>query len=422
MVWVITNRAVLATLSVLLLCKAGNAAPPDASATQNELSQIEQTLAGSKQRQQDLLSSMTTAQKEADALSAKLVASAALVENNRQLAKSADIALQKLQARMIVITSDLAQRQDALSGLLAGLQKLDQNPPPALVVEPENVLGALRGAMMFGAVVPDLRVRADGLKSTLAELHVIEADTSAQRKTAEAAVTGLETAEAEMNTLQAEKKQQALAAKADLGNEKARAEALAKQASTLRDLLAKLEKQRQDDEAQKSAEAKAAAALAQKQAEAEAKVPLLSFAASRGKLAYPVQGRLVKAFGEDTGLGTLLQGLALSSDAGVTVISPASGKVEFAGAFRSYGQLLILDAGQGYLVLLAGMQHITADIGQTIKAGEPIGTMGAGPSTLALLGPEQQSPNPVLYIEFRKDNEPIDPSPWWALDRKEALK
>ena len=108
--------------------------------------------------------------------------------------------------------------------------------------------------------------------------------------------------------------------------------------------------------------------------------------------------------------------------AAANVMAPVSGKVEFAGSFRSYGQLLILNAGQGYLVLLAGMKQISAEMGQVVRVGEPIGMMGDGPSTLALLGDEKDRSHPVFYVEFRKDNAPVDSTPWWSTGRKEAMK
>jgi septal ring factor EnvC (AmiA/AmiB activator) len=74
------------------------------------------------------------------------------------------------------------------------------------------------------------------------------------------------------------------------------------------------------------------------------------------------------------------------------------------------------------LVLLAGMKQISAEMGQVVRVGEPIGTMGDGPSTLALLGDEKDRSHPVFYVEFRKDNAPVDSTPWWATGRKEAMK
>jgi murein hydrolase activator len=142
----------------------------------------------------------------------------------------------------------------------------------------------------------------------------------------------------------------------------------------------------------------------------------------RGKLNYPVQGNILKQYGEDNGLGSPLEGVAIAVAANQNVISPVNGKVEFAGPFRSYGQLLIINAGEGYLVLLAGMKQISAEMGQSIRAGEPVGMMGEGPSSIALIGGDTELSRPVLYTEFRKNNEPVDPSPWWLGGRKEAMK
>ena len=150
--------------------------------------------------------------------------------------------------------------------------------------------------------------------------------------------------------------------------------------------------------------------------------PRMPLSSLKGQLALPVQGSIIKQFGQDNGLGSPLEGLALATDPHANVNAPVDGKIEFAGPFRSYGQLLILNAGEGYLVLLAGMKQISAEMGQTVKAGEPVGAMGEGPSTLALLGDDTNHDRPIFYVEFRKDNAPVDPTPWWDDGKKEAMK
>jgi septal ring factor EnvC (AmiA/AmiB activator) len=94
--------------------------------------------------------------------------------------------------------------------------------------------------------------------------------------------------------------------------------------------------------------------------------------------------------------------------------------VVYAGPFRSYGQLLILNAGGGYHVLLAGMERISVDLGQFVLTGEPVAVMSGGSqaSPTGVAGPKQ----PVLYVEFRKDGAPIDPSPWWATNEGEKVR
>ena len=395
----------------------------DANGAQDELSQIHENLDGSKARQDMLTQSIIEAQKAADAISDKLVEQASKVEENRLAFEAADQKLAILEAKSVVLNSDLAARQDELSALLAGLQRLDLDPPPALIVEPANVLGALRGAMMFGAVVPQLRDKAKTVQTNLDDLAAIHDESEIEREARSAAIAALNASQAELLQLQSEKKTQAAQAASDLQNEKARAAELASKAKSLEDLLAALDKKKRDDAAKQLAEAKAAeqaAADAKRQADELTMRSALPLSAARGKLLLPVNGQITKHFGDDTGLGTTLQGMAISADANMNVISPVAAKVEFAGPFRSYGELLILNAGEGYLVLLAGMKQISVELGQTIKAGEPLGQMGDGPSNLAVLG--ETAKTPELYIEFRKDNTAIDPAPWWAADRKEAMK
>jgi septal ring factor EnvC (AmiA/AmiB activator) len=396
---------------------------PEATNAQDELSQIHQNLDGSKARQDALTQSIIEAQKAADAISGKLVEQGKTVEENRLAFEAADQKLAILEAKSVLLNSDLAARQDELASLLAGLQRLDLDPPPALIVEPVNVLAALRGAMMFGAVVPELRDKAKAVQTSLDELSAIHDESQTECEARGKAIADLQASQDELSRLQAEKKAQAEKAAGDLRAEKARAAELASKAKSLEDLLAALEKKKREDEAKQLAEAKAAeqaAADAKRKQDELIMQAALPLSAARGKLALPVNGRITRHFGDDTGLGTSLQGMAIGTEPNMNVISPVAAKVEFAGSFRSYGELLILNAGEGYLVLLAGMKQISVELGQTVKAGEPLGQMGDGPSNLAVLG--ETAKIPELYVEFRKDNTAIDPAPWWAADRKEAMK
>lgn len=405
------------TLVALLSTQVqARAETPDA-----QLGQVEQSLQASATKQSAMEADIDAAIKAQSEISEKLVALAKTMDNQQQAMVSADARLAKLESEAIIIRSDLAEKQDVLSELLAGLQRLEQNPPPALVVDPQDVLQALRGAMMFGAVVPDMRAQAEVLQAKLHRLVAIKTETATEKKNQQDALLALQSSQAELKTLQLQKKAFALTAAKDLEVEKLRAETLGKQAKNLKQLLASLEAGKLEAEKEKSAQAKARDDAEQLKQAALARPPMI-FNQARGKLAYPVQGDILKQFGDDNGLGSTLDGTAIATSANLNVISPIDGKVEFAGPFRSYGQLLILNAGEGYLVLLAGMKQISAEIGQSIKAGEPVGSMGDGPSSVALIGGETKNIRPVLYIEFRKNSEPVDPSPWWVGGRKEAMK
>jgi septal ring factor EnvC (AmiA/AmiB activator) len=211
------------------------------------------------------------------------------------------------------------------------------------------------------------------------------------------------------------------------GDEAARAAALAAQAQTLKDLIVGVTGAAGPargaaaipPENQSNDQRERLAALAFKDPARLA--PKIAFADTRGLLPLPVAGRFMRSFGAPDGFGGKTQGISLSARAGAAVSSPCDGWVAFAGPFRSFGQLLIINAGGGYYVLLAGMEKINVSLGQFVLAGEPVAVMGdaAAPSSAAIGG---GTSGPVLYIEFRKDGGSIDPSPWWVKTENEKAR
>jgi septal ring factor EnvC (AmiA/AmiB activator) len=136
--------------------------------------------------------------------------------------------------------------------------------------------------------------------------------------------------------------------------------------------------------------------------------PTIAFASAKGRLPLPAIGRRVLSFGEKTQYGGQSKGMVVETRHSAQVISPADGWVVYAGPFRSFGQLLIINPGSGYHILLAGMHQIDVQLGQFVLASEPVGTMAPAPKRAS------QDSAPVLYVEFRKDQKSIDPDPWWA--------
>jgi septal ring factor EnvC (AmiA/AmiB activator) len=147
--------------------------------------------------------------------------------------------------------------------------------------------------------------------------------------------------------------------------------------------------------------------------------PAIPFQLAKGKLPVPAQGRRVLSFGEKTQYGGQSKGLVRETRHNAQVTSPCDGWIVYAGEFRSYGQLLIINAGGGYHVLVAGLSQIDVQPGQFVLAAEPVGTMSGAPRTAQIttqVSAQDGAPSnsPVLYVEFRKDGQPIDPDPWWV--------
>jgi murein hydrolase activator len=386
-----------------------------------QLNSVEQDITFSTEAQEKIKNDVAAALKEQEEISAKLIGIAKQVQTQEAAVGAAEANVLKLRKEEITIRADLAEKQDVLSQLLAGLQRLEQNPPPALIVEPRDVLSALRGAMMFGSIVPELRGEAEALSRKLVRLEKIRGEVELEKIALNNSMVDLKTSQIDLGQLILQKKQLVFDSAGKLESEKKRAAELASKAKSLKQLVTELTAARLKEEAEKSKQASALEAERKRQAEALLKPPMV-FSASLGRLDYPAQGQILKRYGDDDGLGSSLRGMAVATQKSAQITAPVDGKVEFAGPFRSYGQLLILDPGEGYLVLLAGMTKISAEMGQTIRAGEPLGNMGDGPSSVTLLGDQVQEARPVLYVEFRKNGEAIDSAPWWIGGMKEASK
>jgi septal ring factor EnvC (AmiA/AmiB activator) len=312
-------------------------------------------------------------------------------------------------------------RRAVIGEVLAALQRIGHRPPPALIASPEDALQAVRTAMLLGAVLPEMRQQVEALANDLAELLNIRKIIAAERIRLNAEIASLGSESARMTALiEQRQKQQAESEKA-LEAERSRASGLARQVDNLKDLIAKLEQGldpaiRDAREAARSDSRPALSAFR----DPGRLVPAAAFASLRGQVPIPVNGVKLKQFGASDGSGGQEKGLSIATRAGAQVTAPADGWVVYAGPFRSYGQLLILNVGGGYHVLLAGMDRISVDLGQFVLTGEPVAIMGSSSHIAAILA--TGSSQPVLYIEFRKDGIPVDPGPWWAAGEGEKVR
>jgi murein hydrolase activator len=148
--------------------------------------------------------------------------------------------------------------------------------------------------------------------------------------------------------------------------------------------------------------------------------PKIAFQDTKGTLSLPAKGTPHKVFGAADGFGGRETGMSLETSKYALVTAPVDGWVSFAGSYRSYGQVLIINAGGGYRMVLTGLDKINVEIGQFVLAGEPVALMGEAPAVA--LATDAGITMPVLYIEIRKDGTPIDPGPWWVKSDGEKVR
>jgi septal ring factor EnvC (AmiA/AmiB activator) len=361
-------------------------------------------------------------------LNAQLIDVSARVRGIETKIDDAEARLRPLDARETQIRDSLSSRTAEITEVLSALQRAGRRAPPALLVTPEDALKSLRTAMLLGSIVPEMRARAQQLVSDLGELVTLRKTIATERDQLALDRDKIKEDQTRLASLIDERQKKQSAAEKDMEAESSRAIALAGQVDNLQGLISKVELD------VKSA-AKAAATADLRGAPAALNdgkpnlaalkdpgrlSPALAFASAKGLLALPVNGAKIREFGGSDGVGGVEKGISLASRPGAQVTTPCDGWVVYAGPFRSYGQLLILNAGGGYHVLIAGMERISVSIGQFVLTGEPVATMGSTSQIASVLA--TNATRPVLYIEFRKDGTPIDPGPWWAANEGEKVR
>ncbi|MGC1665991.1 MAG: peptidoglycan DD-metalloendopeptidase family protein [Bradyrhizobium sp.] len=407
--------------------QAATALPDAIKQREQELEATRVQQKSSAELQQQLKAEVAAIGQDRSKLNGQLIDVAAQVRAVETRIGEAEARLRPLDDREKQIRSSLDSRRSEVVEVLAALQRAGRRTPPALLVRPEDALQSLRTAILLGSVVPELRARAEALAKDLGELVALRKAIGSERDRLAADRDKLGDDQTRLAALVDERQRKQSGVEKDLEAESARAIVLSKQVDSLQGLISKMEQ-----DVKSAAKAAAAASQQGTPSMADGKPnlgglknpsrlsPAIAFASAKGLFALPVNGVKLREFGGSDGSGGVEKGISLATRAGAQVTTPCDGWVVYAGPFRSYGQLLILNAGGGYHVLIAGMGRISVNIGQFVLTGEPVATMGATSQVASILA--ANASQPVLYIEFRKDGTPIDPGPWWAANEGEKVR
>ncbi|MEE9313489.1 MAG: peptidoglycan DD-metalloendopeptidase family protein [Rhizobiaceae bacterium] len=411
-------------------------------ANQLELDQVNEKLLQMKQRREALRVEIIGLDKDIGAINRALIEATKRGQELEASINHTEINLNALTKAQSQILKSLQSKRALMGEVLAALQRMGKNPPPAILVSPEDALSSVRSAILLGAVVPEIRAETGTLASELRALRETTRKIEVQKTKLTEKLNALSEDETRLTLLVEEKNSLTSRSKEDLQAEQKQAEILAKKALSLKQFIGSLETQlasataaaksaRQADARRQTNEAKRLAS-AQKQlkdgvfenpslADTTRIEPVIAFSKAKGSLLLPVSGIQLYGFGDMTngtskavaGSRSKSRNIALATRPNARVRAPADSWVVYAGPFRSYGQLLILNAGEDYHMVLAGLSQVNVQSGQFVLAGEPIGRMGATRVATALPA-ELGSNRPVLYVEFRKDGSSIDPAPWWG--------
>jgi septal ring factor EnvC (AmiA/AmiB activator) len=443
--------------------------PSDRDTARRELEEKRKQLEGNAAKEQSIQTYVVELDAERERLNARLVETAGLIQRSEAQMSAIEGRLAELEAREKVVRGSLDQRHGQIAALLTALQRMGRNPPPVLVTRREDALKMVRSAMLLASAFPDLRDQATKLATQLGDLQRVMGNIRSEGDRLRAETDRLNEARTRLASLMEAKKLTLAERQSELASVRAATADISKSVTDLSELIGRLDQTvtestglgAYNDELKATHQAEPArqvlsimpppgtqaqpADKSEPAAEAEVAVlapppgpkpmvelapsgaslipgspgrikPAIPFGSARGKLPLPAQGRRALAFGERTQFGGQSKGIVIETRYFGQVTSPCDGWVVYAGQFRSYGQLLIINAGDGYHVLLAGLSQIDAQPGQFVLTAEPVGTMSGGQKN----SPSAQVSGPVLYVEFRKDGRPIDPDPWWATGQQKV--
>jgi septal ring factor EnvC (AmiA/AmiB activator) len=330
---------------------------------------------------------------QAQALQSKLIETAARVQTLEKQKIDLDFGIERLANQYKVLSASFARDRVAVARLLAVIERLQHDTPPAMVLRPDDALGAARGAMLIGASLPDVYAEAAALAHRIEALKQTSDALIARRADAVRTAGLLRTARTELDQLLATKRTQAAMAAATYGTLKAKLDGIAAQAGSLEALLARVAALRT-----RPAQQSVIMVTAQNAGSGAAN--------SHGMLRLPVVGTLRQA-SEGTGHGP---GVTFLTAPGAQVVAPADCEVLFAGPYHKSGQVLILEVTVGYDLVLAGLDRIMVRPGDLVLAGEPLGAM------------PQMGQDGELYFELRQNNRGASPAALLGLDSRKAKR
>lgn len=410
----LASAVLLAALAAAAPARAQGEASDPAAEQRRALEAARADLKATEDRRRSIAAEIEALKGERGKLQESLAAAVAAIREKEPQVEQRGRRVSELAESERQVKASLAARRGVLADVIAALQRMGRQPPPALLVRPHDALEAVRSAMLLGAVVPDMRAEAEALGSDLRELVRLKTLMSDERDALSREIVDLGGQQERLAALIEERQRQSANREQDLKGEAGKAAELARGVGDLEALIERMEKEQAAHAAAEAAKAPAQEGASEAALKNAARLaPAMPFEKARGLLPLPVSGKRLQGFGDGGAAGGPSKGVSIATSPGAPVTAPADGWVVYAGPFRSYGQLLILNAGGGYHILLAGMERISVALNQFVLAGEPVATMrgaAAGPGQSATSSSER----PVLYVEFRKDRGSIDPSPWWA--------
>ena len=412
---------------VLFLAAVGDAGMAYAQSA-SELENVQQELQSSQKKAEELAREAAALEREVADLQTALISAAADVQKREREVTEIENTLATLAESEREKETALTRGRKDLAASLVALQRLSTLPRQAMLFGPETPIDMARSARLLSLATPVLDARARALQSELNEIKELRQEMAHRRDELTAALGKLAAENRRLSDLVAKKSGLRQSTLAETAAAKQRLGRLADQAKNLQDLIARLEQTEAENptaaEVPDEAETQVAALepeAPRKPARLKKPADLRAFPKDISRLTAPVSGRTVTKFGARTETAGKMKGVEIETRPGAQIVATFDGQIVFEGPFRGYGQILIIEHAGGYHTILAGLDRVSVEVGQWLKAGEPIGRMGAAgklettqaaeDSGTEAAGGGKGDGRPRLYVELRHNGQPFDPAP-----------
>ena len=391
----IYSLAVLGAIATPVMAKEDDT-PPAPISRQQSLDQIKSEIKAREREQNALKKESEKIEGAIEGLQKNLVSIAAKIKGTEQDLIQLEQDEKSLKATQKDLEVDITRSRANFAELVLGLQRLKNIPTEALLARPGAPIEHAQTALILNNTIPALNENARILQEKLTKLESVKNALLEKRQKIEGRLEQLSTQNNEMSKQIAER-QSLLQKTAQSRFAQARQlQDLSANAKNLEDLIGRIEEERQRQNAPKPPPAKSNLSIAtsHRSVERAASIP------PSGEGIMPLSGIIRTHFGGNDSLGSKSEGVHIEGRNHALVVSPMGGLVRFAGPFRRLGRIVLIEHDKDYHSLLAGLDEINVQVGQTLSAGEPIGKLGQSSD-----GRKQ-----TLYYELRHKGKPVNPS------------
>ena len=370
-------------------------APDDAASARRALAEARQDGRAARARAEKLEAAARRVTERADRTARETAAVAARIQETE-----AEIAARRVQIRLLgdqreQLRARLAQRQVPLVRLSAALQRLSRRPPVLGLLRPGSLRDTVYLRALLDTMLPEVESRTAALRSEIRKGRALEHQQALAARSLEKSKDNLRERRQRLAALETRERLASREASGIAARESERALALAEKAGDLSQLVKVVGEQG------KLREELAALPGPIMRPPSPEKARVLAVedfdAPPKGLASYilPVSGRVVAGYGAQIDGRPPSRGIVLATAGGAQAVAPSAGRVAFAGPYRGYGRIVILEHDSGWTSLVTGLARLDVAVGDALVAGSPLGATAPGGG--------------IVTLELRHHGEPVNP-------------